>query len=349
MEKSEFRVLIKHYYLRKKTISESKVKLDMYYPDSAPSIGTIHKWFTEFRCGRTSTVDAERSGRPKEVTTPENVEKIHDMMLNDPKVKLREVANAVGMSLERVGNIVHSILGMKKLCARWVPRLLTVDQKRIRVTTSQQNLALFSRKPTEFLRRFITMDETWIHYYTPESTQQAKQWVSPGQSAPKRPKTQQWTGKVMASVFWDANGIIFVDYLEKGKTITGAYYSSLLDRLKIEIAEKRPHLKKKKPLYHHDNAPVHSCLVAQAKLHEIGFELVPQPPYSPDLAPSDYYLFPNLKRWLTGKRFYSNEDLIAETEAYFGDLPIEYFSDGIKKLENRWTRCIDLKGEYVEK
>ncbi|XP_033217657.1 histone-lysine N-methyltransferase SETMAR-like, partial [Belonocnema kinseyi] len=155
--------------------SETKAKLHKYYPNSAPSIGTIHKWFTEFRCGRTGTVHAERSGRPKEVTTPENVEKIHDMMLNDPKVKLREVANAVGISLERVGNIVHSVLGMEKLCARWVPRLLTVDQKRIRVTTSQQNLALFSRKPPEFLRRFITMDETWIHYYTPESTQQAKQ------------------------------------------------------------------------------------------------------------------------------------------------------------------------------
>ncbi|XP_033221847.1 histone-lysine N-methyltransferase SETMAR-like, partial [Belonocnema kinseyi] len=210
-------VLIKHYYLRKKTISETKAYLDKYYADSVPLIGTIHKWFTEFRCGRTSTVDAERSGRPKEVTTPENVEKIHDMMLNDPKVKLREVANAVCILLERVGNIVHSVLGMKKLCARWVPRLLTVDQKRI------------------------------------------------------------------------------------------------------------------------------------PKLHEIGFELVPQPPHSPDLASSDYYLFPKLNRWLTGKRFYLNEELIAETEAYFGDLPIEYFSDGIKKLENRWTRCIDLKGEYVEK
>ncbi|XP_033231999.1 uncharacterized protein LOC117182982 [Belonocnema kinseyi] len=185
--------------------------------DSAPSIGTIHMWFTEFRCGRTSTVDAERSGRPKLVTTPEIVEKIHDMMLNDPKVKLREVANAVGISLERVGNIVHLVLGMKKLCARWVPRLLTVDQKRI------------------------------------------------------------------------------------------------------------------------------------PKLHEIGFELIPEPPYSPDLAPSDYYLFLHLKRWLTGKCFHSNEELIAEPEAYFGDLPIEYFSDDIKKLENRWTRCIDVKGEYVEK
>lgn len=349
MEKSEFRVLIKHYYLRKKTITETKAKLDKYYPDSAPSMKMIQKWFSDFRCGRTSTDDAERSGRPKDVSTPENVEKIHDIMLNDPKVKLRELAETTKMSYGSVFNIIHDILGMKKLCARWVPRLLTVDQKRIRVTTSQQNLAMFTRNPTEFLRRFITMDETWIHFYTPESMQQSKQWVSPGESAPKRPKTQQWTGKVMASVFWDAHGVIFIDYLEKGKSITGAYYSSLLDRLKIEIAEKRPHLKKKKILYHHDNAPAHSSLVAQAKLHEIGFELVPQPPESPDLAPSDFYLFPNLKRWLTGKRFYSNEELIAETEAYFGELPKDYFLDGIKKLENRWTRCIDLKGMYVEK
>jgi len=74
MEKSEFRVLIKHYFLRKKTISETKKKFDKYYPDSAPSIGMIHKWFSEFRCGRTST-SAERSGRPKEFTTPEMVQK----------------------------------------------------------------------------------------------------------------------------------------------------------------------------------------------------------------------------------------------------------------------------------
>ena len=137
----------------------------------------------------------------------------------------------------------------------------------------------------------------------------------PGESAPKRPKTQQSAGKVMASVFWDAHGIIFIDYLEKGKTITGAYYCELLDRLKTEIAIKRPHLAKKKALYHHDNAPAHSSMIAQAKLHEIKFEMVPQPPYSPDLSPSDFYLFPNLKRWLTGQQFYSNEELIAETNA----------------------------------
>jgi hypothetical protein len=54
---------------------------------------------------------------------------------------------------------------MKKLCARWVPRLLT-DQKRIRMKMSEQCLESFNKNKTDFVRRFITMDETWIHHYT---------------------------------------------------------------------------------------------------------------------------------------------------------------------------------------
>jgi histone-lysine N-methyltransferase SETMAR len=349
MEKSEFRVLIKYYFLRKKTITEVKAKLDKHFPDTSPSFGMIHKWFTEFRCGRASTEDAERPGRPNEVTTPEMINKIHDIVLNDPKVKVREIAEIVSISTERVLNILHEHLAMKKLCARWVPRVLTIDQKRIRVTTSERNLAYINRNPKEFLRRFVTMDETWIHHYTPESKQQSKQWVGAHGSAPKRPRTQQTAGKVMASVFWDANGVIFIDYLEKGKTITGAYYAALLDRLVDELKKKRPHLAKKKVLFHDDNAPSHTSNIGKAKKHELGFESFDQPPYSPDLAPSDYYLFPNLKRWLCGKRFESNEEVEWETDAYFGRLDKSYYLKGIEKLTDRYTRCIELKGEYVEK
>ena len=77
MEKSEFRVLIKHYFLRGKSIKETKEKLAKYYKESALSHGMVHKWFTEFRCGRISASDAERPGRPKEVTSQEIIDKIH--------------------------------------------------------------------------------------------------------------------------------------------------------------------------------------------------------------------------------------------------------------------------------
>ena len=80
------------------------------------------------------------------------------------------------------------------------------------------------------------------------------------------------------------------------------------------------------------------------KIHKLGYELLPHPAYSPNLVPSDYFLFPNLKKWLGGKRFGSNEEVITGTNAYFEG----YYLEGIKKLETRWTKCIELKGDYVE-
>ncbi|EGI59173.1 Mariner Mos1 transposase [Acromyrmex echinatior] len=102
---------------------------------------------------------------------------------------------------------------------------------------------------------------------------------------------------------------------------------------------------KKKVLYHHDNAPSHTFLKAMVKLDQLRFKLVAHPPYSPDLAPSDYYLFSNLKRWLQGRRFTSNEEVIAETEAYFEGLDVPYYRKGIEMLENRYTKCIALEGQ----
>ena len=83
--------------------------------------------------------------------------------------------------------------------------------------------------------------------------------------------------------------------------------------------------------------------------HELRYKLLPHPPYSPDLVPSDYFLLPNLKKWLGGKRFYSNDEIISQTNKYFEDLEKYYFLVGIQKLEKRWTKSIELKGDYIEK
>lgn len=176
---------------------------------------------------------------------------------------------------------------------------------------------MFKHNSTEFLRRFITVDETWIHHYTPETKQH---WMK--------------TGKVMTTVFWNSQGVVLIDYLEKGKTINGEYYT-LLEQLNDAIKTKRPHLAKKKVLFHHDNAPAHTSSIAFAKLHELRFELLPHAPYSPDLGPSDFFLFPDMKKWLAGKKFTSNAEVIAEANAYFEGLGKSYYTEGIKKLKYR--------------
>jgi histone-lysine N-methyltransferase SETMAR len=195
MDKIEYRAVIKFFDkegLMPKEIHSKFIKVGggLFW------FSTIKKWAAEFKRGRTSLEDDPREGRPESATTPEIIEQVHDMLLDDQQMKVREIAETIGTSKERVGYILHEELDMKKLCARWV-----------------QCLERFNKNKTDFMLQFITMDETWIHHYTPESKQQSKQWTKAGCSAPKKTRSVLSAGKVMASVFWDADGILFIDYL----------------------------------------------------------------------------------------------------------------------------------------
>ena len=117
--------------------------------------------------------------------------------------------------------------------------------------------------------------------------------------------------------------------------------------LKEETAKKQPQMKKK-VLFHQDNAPCHKSIATMAKLYELHFKLLPHLPYSPELAPSNCWLFADRKRMLQGKRFGSNEEVISETEAYFEAKDKSFYKKGIKLLEKRWNHCITLEGDYVD-
>ena len=112
----------------------------------------------------------------------------------------------------------------------------------------------------------------------------SRQWVGPGSPRPKKFKTQPSVAKVMDTVFWDAKGVIMLDFLPKRSTITGVYYPNLLDQLRTAIREKRRGKLSKGVLLQHDNAGVHTCKVAMDAVERNGYELVPHPAYSPDLA-----------------------------------------------------------------
>ena len=112
--------------------------------------GWSEKFPTEFKRGRKSLGDGERSGCPKTATIDENIAKVYQMVLEDRRMKVRDIAEVMNMSKERVCHILHQHLGMRKLSARWVPRLLTVDQKRVRMNISNALLAQFRRNKFGF-------------------------------------------------------------------------------------------------------------------------------------------------------------------------------------------------------
>jgi len=101
-------------------------------------------------------------------------------------------------------------------------------------------------------------------------------------------------------------------------------------------------------LFLHDNAPAYRTLATQKKLAYLGFQCLSHPPYSPDLAPSDYHLFPGLKKKLKGRHLSSDAEVIAVAETWSDRQPSEFFLSGLQKVEQHTEKCIELRGEYVE-
>ena len=146
-------------------------------------------------------------------------------------------------------------------------------------------------------------------------------------------------GKVMASVFWNAKSIVFIAYLQKGCTINIEYYANLL----MEPSQKGLLSRKL------TKAPAHNSVVAMAAVRNCSFELVDHPSYSPDLAPSDFFLFPKMKKHLAGKRYQTDDEVISAVEDFFGDQDERFYTNGIKALEYHWKKCVQLQGDYVKK
>ena len=170
------------------------------------------------------------------------------------------------------------------------------------------------------------------------------EWRHSGSPRPKIFRVQKSAGKVLTSIFWDQDGILLIDYLPKGQTTNTEYYSSLLVQLKDILKEKKPWKVTKSVLFFHDIAPTHRALATQKKLAYLGFEWLDHPPYSPDLAPLDYHLFPILKKQLKGRHFSSNAEVIAAAETWLNGRLSGFFLSGLQRLEQGAKKCIELHG-----
>ena len=127
------------------------------------------------------------------------------------------------------------------------------------------------------------------------------------------------------------------------------YYANMLDQLRTAIREKRRGKLSKGVLLQEDNARVHICKVAMDAVERNRYELIPHRAYSPDLAPSDFFLFPNLKKGIRGYHFRSDEEVVTAVEEWVNEKALDIFSSGLMALEHRWSKCITLEGNYIEK
>ena len=224
--KVEYRAVIRYLYLKGKTGQEIHCELTNVYGSSVPSYAKVEFWVGEFKRSRRSLEHETRSGRPSDATDDEMCNKVWDLVCSDRQITVEEIANALHISHGSVSTTLHDNLDMHKLTAHWVPKSLSDEQMPTRASVNSTLLKRFRSKEDDLLSHLVTVDETWVHYYNSQRIKLSRQSVGPGCPRPKKFKTQSSAGKVMTTIFWDAQGGIMLDFLAKKSTITGAYCST---------------------------------------------------------------------------------------------------------------------------
>ena len=149
-------------------------------------------------------------------------------------------------------------------------------------------------------------------------------------------------------MWWDWKGVLYYELLAENQTINSNKYCSQLDQLKAALNEKHPELVNRKHIiFHQDNTRPHVSLMTRPKPLQLGWEVLIHPPYSPDMALSDFPLFQSLENSLNGKNFNSLEDCKRHLEQFFGQKDKKFWEDGIMKLPEKWQKVVEQKGEYV--
>lgn len=223
---------------------------------------------------------------------------------------MEELSERTGLSRSSVHCLLKKDLKLTKLSAKFVPRILSETQKADHVRICRQNLDLF-KADTTLLEKMITTDESWISLFDPETKQASSQWLPRGSIRPRKAMRARATHKTMLILFFDTKGIVHMEFLPQGQTVTGEYWVAVLSNLKESIRRKRPIMWKggfdgatdRDFVLHMDNATVHVGVDALAFYGENNFDLLAHPPYSPDLVPCDYWAFPALKAKLHGTKF----------------------------------------------
>ncbi|GFR89924.1 transposase [Elysia marginata] len=292
--------------------------------------------------------DQKRSGRPLSASNAANQKAVDRMILSNRRIKQKYIAKELEISKERVQHIITDILGDRKVSARCVPRMLTDEMKMQRKPTCAELLKHYEQEGEEFIQRIVTGDKSWVHHYDLKIKRQSMEYGHKSSPSSRKFKVVASARKVMLTVFWDSERIDHIQFLKQGNTVNSEWYISTLRKLSARLKRMRH---TKHAILHHDNARPHTSRQTEEALHKMNFVVLPHPSYSPELASSDFYLFPKLKKHLRGIRgnhYESDEDVEAAVRHWFRQKCVDFFTDGMRQLVRRWQLCVDRDGDYVE-
>lgn len=338
-DKSFFRGVLLYLFDTKKTAAEAHRLLSDTYGDQAPSPKTCNNWFQRFKTGDFDLEDKERSGAPKKFEDAD----LQELLDENATQTQKELAIELNVDRTTIGKRLHAMGKIRKL-GRWVPHELSENQLKSRITTCQKHLAAL--KKHNFFSRIVTGDEKWVYYENPK---RKAAYVNPGEPGPSQSKRNIHCDKVMLCIWWDQQGVVFYELLNPGETVTADRYRRQLGRLADALNRNRPEIanKTRRVLFHDDNARPHRAYITKNKIEQLGWDRLDQPAYSPDIAPSDYYLFRLMQLDLADVRFSKAEEVRKWIAEWIAEKDGEFFRHGIHKLAQRWREVVANDGQYI--
>jgi len=336
--KEKIRHILQFFFDKGENASQAAENVNSVYGPDTVTVNIAQFWFSRFHSGNFNIKDAPRSGRP----IVENVDKIMEIVESDRHVSTVSIAQELNIAQKTVWNYLNKA-GYKKKLDVWVPHELT--QKNLMDRISICESLLNRNKIDPFLKRMVTGDEKWVTY---DNVKRKRSWSNRDEPAQTVAKPGLTIRKVLLCVWWDWQGIIYYELLPYGQTLNSDLYCQQLDRLKEAIAQKRPALANRRGIvFHQDNARPHTSIVTRQKLRELGWEVLMHPPYSPDLAPSDYHLFLSMANDFAGEKFASREACENRLSQFFANRDEGFYERGIMKLPSKWQQVIEQNGAYL--
>jgi len=341
-------LLSSFFFLQGKAPKEIHAILKETLGDYAPSYATVKNWVAQLKRGDFSFCYALRPGRPKTVTTPEIINQIHELILEDRRISAKPIAEQWASYVSGLDPPFMKIWTCGS-SPRSGSRNAWTRIKKSTVPVVWANWEFFQHDPNDFLSRLVTMDETWLYHYDPETNQQSMEWRHSGSPRPKKFRVQKSAGTILASILgiktpssalipfqraklstqsiaylcW-CNWRTFCRKTAAGRSARGSCSCTTMPRLTEHMKPRRNW-----PTWASNDLITHPIL-----------RIWPRRTTTCSL---DWK-----KKHLKGSHF-SSDAVIAAAETRLDGRPSEFFFlSGLQKLEQRAEKYIELRGEYVE-
>ena len=331
-----------------KSVVEIHAELVQIHGGHALSISTVRRWYHKFQQG-VADFSVKKTGGHVTKVTPAKLQQIQNILAQDNTTCICMIAQQTSLSLRTIHHTLRNRLQLKKRPAKWIPHLLNQAQKTRRMRMAQDLLQRFQCAPT-LQSRVITGDESWFSCYEPLMRRSSSSWLRRNQRHPHKPVRDCYVRKVMLVVFWDAQGVVHREFVLNGRGVNTDYYLEVMRTLRQQIRWRRTARWRRNSFWiHHDGAPAHRADPVVQFLQQTRTHILPHPPYSPDLAPSDFFLFACMKKNLRGVTFANIGELQRRVDQELGLITAAEFNHAMTvSWTNRLRKCVAAQGNYFE-